>query len=110
MKILAIALLTLPLAAAGCASRNHLTAGYGHSYHEVLARQAANPEAGKEPVASKGLDSQEASVISHGYRASLSPKGDASQTEPMLLVAPSAQRGGNRPGDYMPPASVPTER
>jgi hypothetical protein len=106
MKLPAILLLAWPLAIAGCASRNHLTAGHGRSYHEVLARQAANPEAGSQPVASKGLDPQEAAVISQGYRASLAPKGQAAEQEPILLVAPSAQKAGPR-GDYMPPASVP---
>lgn len=105
MKTIAFALILLPLAA-GCASRNHLTPGYGRAYHEALARQAANPEAGKQPVASKGLDPQEAAVISQGYRASLAPKGETVEQQPVLMVAPSAQK---RSGDYLPPASVPTE-
>ncbi len=106
MKTIAFALVLLPLAV-GCASRNHLTAGHGRAYHEALARQAANPEAGKEPVASKGLDPQEAAVISQGYRASLAPQGGTVEHQPMLMVAPSAMKA--RSGDYMPPASVPTE-
>ena len=107
MKTIAFAFVLLPLAI-GCASRNHLTPGHGRAYREVLARQAANPEAGKEPVASKGLDPQEAAVIAQGYRASLAPRGERVQQQPMLLVAPSAEKP--RSGDYMPPASVPQER
>jgi hypothetical protein len=108
MKKTAILFLVLPLCIAGCASRNHLTAGHGRAYHEALARQAVNPRAGTQPVASKGLDSQEAAVISQGYQASLAPKGEKAEQQPILLVAPSAQKAGGR-GDYMPPASVPPE-
>jgi hypothetical protein len=108
MKKTALLLLALPLCIAGCAPRNHLTAGHGRSYHEALARQAVNPQAGSQPVASKGLDPQEAAVISQGYRASLAPKGQTAEQQPILLVSPSAQKAGAR-GDYMPPASVPTE-
>jgi type IV pilus biogenesis protein CpaD/CtpE len=109
MKTIVLVFVLLPLAA-GCASRNHLTAGYGRASHEAFARQMANPEAGKQPVASKGLDPQEAAVISSGYRASLAPKGQGTQQEQLLLIAPSVPKGGARPGDYMPPASVPPER
>jgi type IV pilus biogenesis protein CpaD/CtpE len=109
MKKSALLLLVLPLCIAGCASRNHLTSGHGRSYHEALARQAANPEAGNQSVASKGLDPEEAAVIAQGYRTSLAPKGEKVEQEPILLVAPSAQKAGAR-GDYMPPASVPQER
>jgi hypothetical protein len=107
MRRHALALGALLLVA--CAARTHLTANYGRSFHEAAARQAVNPDAGNRPVASKGLDPQEAAVISHGLRASLAPKGETSGTqEQMLIVAPSAQKG--RQGDYMPPASVPPER
>jgi len=106
MKTIAFALVLLPLAV-GCASRTHLTPGHGRAFHEAVARQAANPEAGKQPVASKGLDPQEAAVISQGYRASLASKGGTAEQQPILMVAPSAQK---RSGDYMPPASVPQER
>ena len=93
----------------GCASRNHLTAGHGRSYRAAIARQAVNPEAGKQPVASKGLDSQEAAVIAQSYRQHLAPKGESGEAPPpMLLVAPSALKG--RQADYMPAASVPPER
>lgn len=108
MKTVALALLLLPLAV-GCASRNNLTASHGRAYHEAFARQVANPEAGKQPVANKGLDPQEAAVISDSYRASLAPKGQSTQQEQLLLIAPSVQKGGGRPGNYMPPASVPPE-
>jgi hypothetical protein len=109
MRTVAFALVLLPLAF-GCASRNHLTAGHGRAYHESFARQVANPEAEKQPVASKGLDPQEASAISDGYRASFARKGQSARQEQLLLVAPSVQQGGARSGDYMPPASVPPER
>ncbi|MBN2575351.1 MAG: hypothetical protein JXP73_12370 [Deltaproteobacteria bacterium] len=93
----------------GCASRTHLTAGHGRSYRAAIERQAQNPEAGKQPVAAKGLDSQEAAVIAQSYRQHLTPKGQAVEAPPpMLLVAPSALKG--RQGDYMPAASVPPER
>ena len=108
MKKSVLLLLALPLCIAGCASRNHLTEGHGRSYHEALARQAVNPEASSQPVASKGLDSQESAVIAESYRKSLAPKGQTGEQEPILLVSPSAQKAGPR-GDYMPPASVPPE-
>jgi hypothetical protein len=110
MKILALALLALPLAIWGCASRNHLTPEHGRAYREAMARQAVNPEAGKRGPVPKGLDPQEAAVIAAGYKASIAPKGGQVQPEPTLLIAPSVQRGGSRPGDYLPPASVPQER
>ena len=108
MKILAFALFALPLAA--CASRNHLTADYGRSTHEAMARQTVNPDAGKQAATPKGLDPQEAAVIAASYRSSIAPKGEPSPQESTLIVAPSAQKGGVRPGDYMPPVSVPQER
>jgi hypothetical protein len=111
MKTLALVLLVVPLAFSGCASRAHLSEGHGRSYRDTLGRQAVNPEAGKQPVASKGLDPQEASVIAQSYRMSLAPKGEAmAGQEQMLMVAPTAQKAGGRPGDYMPPASVPQDR
>jgi hypothetical protein len=103
--IVACALL---LGVAGCADRVHLTAGHGRSYREAMARQTVNQDAGKQPVASKGLDPQEAAMIAQGYRASLGPKGETVASEQMLIVAPTAQKAG-RSGDYMPPASVPPE-
>jgi hypothetical protein len=85
-----------------------MTAAHGRAYREILACQAANPEAGLRPGTFKGLDSQEAAVLAHGYRASLARKGQTPPPEPILLVAPSAHQ--SRSGDYMPPASVPPER
>ncbi len=108
MKTIAVVLAVLPLAFAGCASRNHLTASHGRAYQTTFAHQAANPLAGRQPVASKGLDPQEAAIIAQGYRASLAPQGDTAPEQPMLLVAPSAQKP--RSADYMPPASIPSER
>jgi hypothetical protein len=108
MRPLTLALFVLLPAVLGCADRTHLTNGYGRSYHEAIARQTVNPDAGSQPVASKGLDPQEAAIIAQGYRTSLAPKGQTPPQEPMLLVAPSAQKG--RSAEYMPPASVPPER
>ncbi len=110
MKILALALFALPLAMGGCASRNHMTPEHGRAYREAMARQAVNPEAGKRGTIPKGLDPQEAAVIAAGYKASIAPKGEPVPLEPTLLIAPSVQKGGGRPGDYLPPASVPQER
>jgi hypothetical protein len=110
MRTLVLAMCALLPTVLGCADRTHLTAGYGRSYHEAVARQTVNPDAGTGPVVDRGLDPQEASVIVQGYRASLAPKGQQTTAqEPMLIVSPSAQRGA-RSGDYMPPSSVPTER
>jgi hypothetical protein len=103
-----IVVVSFALLLAGCASRTHLTAGHGRSYHEAMDRQAVNPEAGRQPVASKGLDPQEAAIIAQNYRQHLAPKGEAvSAPQQMLIVAPSALTG--RQGDYMPAASVPQE-
>jgi hypothetical protein len=106
MRVAILAASVLWLAA--CGDRSHLTAGHGRSLRQATARQVVNPEAGKQPVASKGLDPQEAAVIAQSYRQRLAPKGEAAAPEQTLMVAPSAARVG-RPGDYMPPASVPSD-
>ncbi len=109
MKILYLTLFALTLASSGCASRNHLTADYGRSYHEAMARQTVNPEAGKQAAVPMGLDPQEAAVIAAGYKTSIAAKGEQAPQESTLIIAPSAQRGV-RSADYLPPASVPQER
>lgn len=110
MTIRIVMLAAAPLLLWGCASRNHLTPTHGRAFSQTLARQAANPQAGTQPVPAKGLDSQEAAIIAQSYRAQMIPEGSSAPQEQLLLVAPGAKPGGGRLGDYMPPASVPTER
>ena len=87
----------------GCGWRKqHLTADHGKSYAAVLAAQSAR-SAPAEAVT--GLDSQEAAIISEGYRSGLAPSGQKVKEQPVLLVAPPARE---RPQPLAP--SVPGEK
>ena len=110
MKIGILVVIGLALGVSGCAARTHLTESHGRAYRQALAQQAVNPRAGEKAPVNRGLDSQEAAVIAQNYRGSLAPEGGPTQKEQILIVSPSAQKAGNKRGDYMPPASVPTER
>ena len=94
---------------ASCGDRTHLTAGYGRSVQGAFARQAANPQAGRESRPLAGLDAQEASIVAGNYRRSLTAKGASSsdQNRGMVILAPSTE-GGAQP--YMPPPSVPEKQ
>jgi hypothetical protein len=90
------------LAIAGCAGRKqHLIPDFGKSFDAAFAAQRA----GTGPAeAVTGLDSQEAAIISDGYRASLAPKGQKAEEQPLLLIAPPSRE---RPQPLAP--SVPKE-
>jgi hypothetical protein len=96
-------------ALAGCGDRARLTQSHGRAYKEAFARQAMNPNAGAQAKTPKGLDSQEAAIVSDNYRRGLAAKGAKVDDEPMLLVAPGARSPANS-GAYMPPPSVPQQR
>ena len=106
---LAAAFGALVLAAPGCGDRAHMTESHGRAYRETVARQAANPNAGRERREVRGLDAQEAHIIAGTYRRHLTPKSAVAPTQerPMLILTAPQRRdeGGN-----MPPPSVPTER
>jgi hypothetical protein len=106
ITLVGLILTALILTALGCADRTHLTPEYGKSFHEFQARQTANPGAGEKDIATKGLDTQEAAMISHGYRASLASKGQEVSREPGLLEATSAQKKA----DYSSSLTAPQER
>lgn len=90
-------------AAAGCGGRKqHLTPDHGKSYDAAFAAQRAG---GAPAEAVSGLDSQEAAIVSDGYRAGLAPKGQKAEEQPVLLVAPPARE---RPQPLAP--SVPAEK
>lgn len=87
------------LAAIGCATPN----AHGESVRAALRAQAA--PAKKTSNAVEGLDSQEAATIASHYRRSLAPKEEPKQEGNVILVAPSASRGGAR----APAPSVPKD-
>ncbi len=91
---------------AGCADRQHLTAGHGQSIGAALSKQVANPAGAPNAKNVKGLDSQEASIISNTYRKGLAPRGTSVEEQPMVIVG--AQN--KQEAAYMPPPSVPQER
>jgi hypothetical protein len=83
------------VAVGGCASRAHLTPTQGQSYNAVFERQAPPVARIAGPV--KGLDSQDAAIISSTYRRGLAPRNAQVKEEPMLLVAPPVQQRGAMP-------------
>ena len=97
-------LLLTALGALGCAAPEHLGDGYGRSFDTTLSRQAIRPpEKAAQPVT--GLDSQEAAIISDGYRRSLASKGASPEDDSMVYVAP--QTNGSNGRATLPPPSVP---
>jgi hypothetical protein len=92
----------------GCGNRAYMTPSHGTSYRDVFTKQGANPNAGADHKATKGLDSQEASIVSRTYRQGFAPQGTAVREESMLLVNPSKAAGAA--AAYMPPPSVPAEK
>jgi hypothetical protein len=97
-------ILACGLVLAGCGSSQYLTEGYGRSYRAALERQAARPADEPTAEAVPGLDSQEASIISASYRASLVARGQSVEEEPIVFVAPG--KTGRTPY-FLPPPSVP---
>jgi hypothetical protein len=95
------------LLAQGCFSRQHLTPTHGRSFRTTFAAQQVNPN-GAEGRANKGLDSQEAALVTQTYRQSLVPKGTSQQDQPaMILLNPGAQNAPHMGTSSMPPPSVP---
>jgi hypothetical protein len=88
--------------AVACAGRRkHLEADHGRSYQRAFAAQRSSaPGAPRQAVS--GLESQEAAIISDGYRASLAPKEVKVKDEPYIIVAPQTR---DRPQQLAP--SVP---
>jgi len=89
------------LGLAGC-DRTYMTPSHGRAFREAFAVQTVNPNRRTEASAVHGLDSQEAAIISAGYRKALSPKDQSAANQaPLLMYAP---RGGG--GQSVPPPSV----
>jgi len=92
---------------AGCASRAHIAETHGQSYSAAFGQQTPHLEKVTGPV--RGLDSQEAAIISSAYRRSLAPKAaNVKEEEPILLVAPPSQQAGGYGMKLAP--SVPSEK
>ncbi|MBI5547500.1 MAG: hypothetical protein HY901_26760 [Deltaproteobacteria bacterium] len=92
---------------AGCAGPTHLGDGTtGRAARAVFTSQAAREPTKPPAVAATGLDSQEAAIVSEGYRRSLAPRGVAVEEPPVLFVAPSPAGYANT-NPMMPPPSVP---
>jgi hypothetical protein len=100
------AALVLVISLIGCGARAHITPTQGESYSAAFAQQAPRPPKIAGPV--RGLDSQEAAIISSSYRRSLAPKAAEAKEEPILLVAPPSQQPGGYGMKLAP--SVPSER
>lgn len=92
------------LATAACGPRPHLIDGHGTSYRAAFAAQAP-PRADGPAQASVGLDSQEAAIVAHTYRAGLAPKDERPKEQPVLVVTPPSR---DAPQKLAP--SVPQER
>ncbi len=103
-EIIAVAVVALALT--GCGWRKqHLSPGHGLSYDSAFGAQRERRD--KAPAeAARGLDAQEAAIISDGYRRGLAPKGGGAESgqQPVILMSPA---GSDRP--YTPPPSVPKE-
>ncbi len=98
----AAALLALTIGA--CAGRPYLTADFGKASHAIFARQVIHPDAGNKPLASLGLDSQEAALVAESYRRSLTPKGAQVQEEqPLILMAPPTKAPEGKLAPSVPP-------
>lgn len=98
-----VALLALAAALTGCGGRKqHLSAEHGRSYDAAFAAQRARDE---PTAAATGFDSQEAAIVSEGYRAGLAPQGQKVAIPQVLLVPPT---GPERVQPLAP--SVPKER
>src|SRR5262245_38513038 len=83
LGLLALGIATL--AGAGC-GRAYMTPTHGRAYRQSFAVQTVNPDRRTEAKAVQGLDSQEAAIISSGYRKSLSPKDESAAGEKQLLT------------------------
>lgn len=88
-----------------CADRTHMRKDYGESTRSAVARQAVNPDAGTTS-AGRGLDPQEAAILSRNLQRSLAPKEQTPTSDSVIYVSPQAQKAR---GDYLPPPSVPNE-
>jgi hypothetical protein len=92
MKIMIVVVLAAALFAAGaCGGRKqHLANDYAKSYDAVFGAQRERTQADPASAVS-GLDSQEAAIISDGFRASLAPKGQKATEEPVILYSPQTR-------------------
>jgi hypothetical protein len=97
---------SLAVSATGCAARPHITPTQGRASSAAFSQQA--PPLAKVTGPVRGLDSQEAAIVSSSYLRSLAPKAAEVKEEPMLLVAPPSQQGGSY-GMRLAP-SVPSEK
>lgn len=91
----------LAFAFAACGDRAHLTATHGKSYRAAFERSVANPRAKAAPP--RGLDSQEAAIVSETFRRGLAPRDQDPEDVPVLLVAPPGQAGAPRLPPSIPP-------
>jgi hypothetical protein len=102
-----LAVVVALVALTACTSSSHLTESFGTSYRATLARQQA-VETPPFRVAEKGLDAQEAAIISGSYRRSLAPPQAGSQREePEVILVQQPQRGGQQRAPLAP--SVPKD-
>jgi hypothetical protein len=103
---LKVAVLVLVVSLVNCAARAHITPTQGQAYTAAFAQQAPHLPKIAGPV--RGLDSQEAAIISSSYLRSLAPKTGQVKEEPILLVAPPSQQAGGYNMKLAP--SVPSEK
>lgn len=75
----------------GCFDRSHLTHSYGRAYRDAFAQQRVSANGADPGKAIKGLDSQEASIVSGSYRRGLAPKGTPAQNSSMIVLNPHAE-------------------
>ena len=89
------------LATPACGGRKvHLSNDFGRSVDSAFATQVAVRE---EPAtAVRGLDPQEAALISEGYRARLAPPGARPDDSRMILVTPQDARGSQQLAPSVP--------
>jgi hypothetical protein len=85
MKQLTMAVSILVL---GACDRTHLEPSFGRATRASLALQVIHPDAGYVAKLDQGLDPEEASIVSDGYRQSLAPKKaeSASSRPPVFLI------------------------
>ena len=104
-----LAMTVFGTAALACGARQHITDTHGKSFEAAYSRQPVQL-AKKAPPSGPmtGLDSQEAAIISEGYRKSLVPKSMRQQAkdEPIIMIAPPTQ---SRYGTVPLAPSVPKE-
>jgi hypothetical protein len=102
MRTTVLIVLVLAVAATSACGgrRTHLTKDWGRSVDSAFATQAS--ERAEPAAAVRGLDPQEAALISAGYRARLAPPGAKPDESRMILVAPQDARGAPQPAPSVP--------